>query len=48
MSINNYYNYEILYLCKRKNKKELKNYLILNFLAHCTSYQLVYGDKSLT
>ena len=45
MSINNYYNYEISYLCKRK-KKSRKNYLILNFLAHCTSYQSIYGDES--
>ena len=41
MCINNYYNYEISYLCK----KNLKNYLILNFLVHCISYRLVYGDK---
>ena len=31
-----------------KEKKVEKNYLILNFLAHYTSYQSVYGDKSLS
>ena len=42
MCINNYYNYEILDL----GKKKLKNYFILNFLVHCISYPLVYGDES--
>ena len=36
MSINNYYNYEILYLCKRKYKKELKklSYIKLSCALH--------------
>ena len=36
MSINNYYNYEILYLCKRKYKKELKklSYIKLSWALH--------------
>ena len=29
-----------------EKKKSRKNYLILNFLAHCTGYQSVYGDES--
>ncbi len=33
--INNYYNYQILYLDKNKN------HIMLNFLLYCTGYQLV-------
>ena len=30
----------------KEENKSRKNYLILNFLAHCTSYRSIYGDKS--